>query len=158
NGAIVPAATTDTHGEFSLPLSPGRCAVTIAFEGFASRVVGVDAADGGRESRQVVLQIAGVQEAVSGSAAISAVETTTATKPPTPLRDIPQSVTIVPQAMMRNQLMTSIGQVVEYVPGITSHQGENNRDQLIIRGNSSSADFFVNGVRDDMQYYRDVYK
>jgi catecholate siderophore receptor len=28
---------------------------------------------------------------------------------------------------------------------------------VIIRGNSSSADFFVNGVRDDVQYYRDLY-
>ena len=40
---------------------------------------------------------------------------------------------------------------------MTTHQGENNRDQVIIRGNSSSADFFVNGVRDDVQYYRDLY-
>jgi catecholate siderophore receptor len=39
----------------------------------------------------------------------------------------------------------------------TSHQGENNRDQIIIRGNSTSADFFVNGVRDDVQYFRDIY-
>ena len=37
------------------------------------------------------------------------------------------------------------------------HQGENNRDQIIMRGNSSSADFFVDGVRDDVQYYRDLY-
>ena len=40
---------------------------------------------------------------------------------------------------------------------MTVHQGENNRDQVIIRGNSSSADFFVDGVRDDVQYYRDLY-
>ena len=33
----------------------------------------------------------------------------------------------------------------------------NNRNNFIIRGNSSSADFFVNGVRDDVQYYRDLY-
>jgi catecholate siderophore receptor len=46
---------------------------------------------------------------------------------------------------------------VRYVPGITAHQGENNRDQIIVRGNSSSADFFVNGARDDVQYYRDIY-
>jgi catecholate siderophore receptor len=50
------------------------------------------------------------------------------------------------------------GDVVRYVPaGITAHQGENNRDQIIVRGNSSSADFFLNGVRDDVQYYRDLY-
>ena len=54
--------------------------------------------------------------------------------------------------------MTSIGDVVKYIPGIQQqHQGENNRDQVIIRGNSTSADFYVNGVRDDVQYYRDLY-
>ena len=53
--------------------------------------------------------------------------------------------------------MMSMGDVVRYVPGMTAHQGENNRDQVVIRGNSSSADFFVNGVRDDVQYYRDLY-
>src|SRR2546426_5596001 len=53
--------------------------------------------------------------------------------------------------------MLSIGDVVRYVPGITATQGENNRDQLVIRGNSTSADFFLDGVRDDVQYYRDLY-
>src|SRR4030095_12349097 len=56
-----------------------------------------------------------------------------------------------------DQAMTSVADVVRYVPGIDVHQGENNRDQLIIRGNSTSADFFLNGVRDDVQYYRDLY-
>jgi catecholate siderophore receptor len=83
--------------------------------------------------------------------------TSSATKTDTPLRDIPQSVTIVTRALMQDQLMTSIGDVVRYVPGISLHQGENNRDQIIMRGNSSSADFFVDGVRDDVQYYRDLY-
>src|SRR4030095_16068410 len=58
---------------------------------------------------------------------------------------------------INDQMLLSIGDVVRYIPGITAHQGENNRDQIIIRGVSSSADFFVNGVRDDVQYYRDLY-
>ena len=53
--------------------------------------------------------------------------------------------------------MLSVGDVMRYTPGISVHQGENNRDQVIIRGQSSSADFFLNGVRDDVQYYRDLY-
>ncbi len=53
--------------------------------------------------------------------------------------------------------MQSIADVVRYVPGITAIQGENNRDQVVIRGNSSSADFFLDGTRDDVQYYRDLY-
>lgn len=80
-----------------------------------------------------------------------------ATKTLTPLRDVPQSVTVVPKDLIRDQLMGNMADVVRYVPGITTHQGENNRDQVIIRGNSSSADFFVDGVRDDVQYYRDLY-
>jgi catecholate siderophore receptor len=73
------------------------------------------------------------------------------------LRDIPQSISVVTKEQIRDQSMSSLSEVVAYIPGITSHQGENNRDQLVIRGNSTSADFFVNGVRDDVQYYRDLY-
>ena len=80
-----------------------------------------------------------------------------ATKTPTPLRDVPQSVTVVTRELIQDQMMMSVGDVMRYVPGVTVHQGENNRDQVIIRGNSSSADFFVDGVRDDVQYYRDLY-
>ncbi|MSU69912.1 MAG: TonB-dependent siderophore receptor [Opitutaceae bacterium] len=80
-----------------------------------------------------------------------------ATKTDTPLQDVPQSMTVVTQEQIQDQQMMSLGDVVRYVPGVSAHQGENNRDQIIFRGNSSSADFFVNGVRDDVQYYRDLY-
>ncbi|HYJ45784.1 MAG TPA: TonB-dependent siderophore receptor, partial [Pyrinomonadaceae bacterium] len=73
------------------------------------------------------------------------------------LRDIPQSVAVVTKEQIQDQLMQSIGDVVRYTTGLSVHQGENNRDQIIFRGQSSSADFFVNGVRDDVQYYRDLY-
>jgi catecholate siderophore receptor len=58
---------------------------------------------------------------------------------------------------MTDQMMMSMADVVRYVPGVTAIQGENNRDQVVIRGNNSSADFFLDGVRDDVQYYRDLY-
>ena len=83
--------------------------------------------------------------------------TMTATKTMTPLRDIPQSISIIGERQIADQSFTNIGDTVRYVPGITAHQGENNRDQVIIRGQNSSADFFINGVRDDVQYYRDLY-
>jgi len=81
----------------------------------------------------------------------------TATKTPTPLIDVPQSITVVTQQLIRDQMMLSVGDVVRYVPGVTAIQGENNRDQVVIRGQSTSADFFLDGVRDDVQYYRDLY-
>lgn len=80
-----------------------------------------------------------------------------ATKINTPLRDVPQSVTVVTRTLIRDQAMQSMGDVVRYVPGITMGQGEGHRDAPTIRGNSSTADFYVDGVRDDAQYYRDLY-
>jgi catecholate siderophore receptor len=84
-------------------------------------------------------------------------QTTTATKTPTLLRDIPQAVTVINRALMKDQGMQNLADVVRYVPGITMGQGEGNRDQPTIRGNSTSADFYVDGVRDDAQFYRDLY-
>ncbi|MDP9200989.1 MAG: TonB-dependent siderophore receptor [Gemmatimonadota bacterium] len=84
-------------------------------------------------------------------------ETATATKTPTLLRDIPQAVTVINRTLIRDQGMQGMADVVRYVPGITMGQGEGNRDQSTIRGNSTTADFFVNGVRDDAQYFRDLY-
>ena len=84
-------------------------------------------------------------------------ESYTATKTNTSLLNVPQSINIVTELQIKDQQMLGLGDVVRYVPGVTAHQGENNRDQIVFRGNSSSADFFLNGVRDDVQYYRDLY-
>ncbi len=80
-----------------------------------------------------------------------------ATKTSLPLRDIPQSVTVINRALMTDLSMQGMADVVRYVPGITMGQGEGHRDQPTIRGNSTTADFFVDGVRDDAQYFRDLY-
>ena len=84
-------------------------------------------------------------------------ETSTATKTPTPLIDIPQSLTLISSGMIRDQAMQNMGDVVRYVPGVQMAQGEGHRDAPIFRGNSSTADFFIDGMRDDTQYYRDLY-
>jgi catecholate siderophore receptor len=83
--------------------------------------------------------------------------TNTATRTPTPLRDVPQTVSIVTQALMRDLSMQGMGDVARFIPGVTMGQGEGNRDQPTIRGNNTTADFFVDGVRDDVQYFRDLY-
>ena len=46
---------------------------------------------------------------------------------------------------------------MNYVPGLNSSQGEGHRDSVVFRGVRSTADFFVDGVRDDVQYYRPLY-
>jgi catecholate siderophore receptor len=82
---------------------------------------------------------------------------TTATKTDTSLRDVPQSVTVISKDLIKDQDMRSMMDVVRYVPGVSMGQGEGHRDAPTLRGNSSTADFFVDGVRDDVQYYRDLY-
>ena len=82
---------------------------------------------------------------------------TTATKTNTLLRDIPQSITVVTRELIRDQSMQSMADVARYVPGVGVSQGEGNRDALVFRGNRSTGDFFTDGVRDDVQYFRDLY-
>ncbi|MEA3009288.1 MAG: catecholate siderophore receptor [Sphingomonadales bacterium] len=84
-------------------------------------------------------------------------ETCTATKTCTDVQDVPQSISIVTESQIEDQALRSIADVLLYVPGATSGTGEGNRDQIILRGNNTTADFFVNGVRDDVQYFRDLY-
>jgi catecholate siderophore receptor len=84
-------------------------------------------------------------------------ETRSATKTDTPLRDVPQSISIVTSDLIEDLDMRSMGDVVRYVPGVTMGQGEGHRDAPTLRGNATTADFYVDGVRDDVQYFRDLY-
>ena len=96
-------------------------------------------------------------EAVVDDSGYAASRTETATKTETPLIDVPQQVTVITRELIRDQAMQGIGDAMRYVPGIGIAQGEGNRDTPILRGNSSTADLFVDGVRDDVQYFRDLY-
>ncbi|MFY9826130.1 MAG: TonB-dependent siderophore receptor [Thermoanaerobaculia bacterium] len=158
-GAVPSApAVSDSEGRFTLDLPAGSHALRVELEGFAETVQRVTFSPGDSSLHDLVLQ-AGAQETITVRAqnGYQVPAITSGTKTLTPLRDVPQSITVVTRQLIQDQLMTSFGDVVRYVPGISLHQGENNRDQVIIRGNSSSADFYVDGVRDDVQYYRDLY-
>ncbi|NBW75826.1 MAG: TonB-dependent siderophore receptor [Sphingomonadaceae bacterium] len=81
----------------------------------------------------------------------------TATKTDTPLLDVPQSISVVTRERLDDQAQHSMADVLRYVPGTTIGQGEGNRDQVTLRGQNTTADFFLDGVRDDVQYYRSLY-
>jgi catecholate siderophore receptor len=83
--------------------------------------------------------------------------TSVATKINTPLVNIPQSLTVVTKEFISDTSFQNLTDITRYVPGVDIHQGEGNRDELIIRGVDSSANFFVNGFRDDVQIFRDLY-
>ncbi len=81
----------------------------------------------------------------------------TASKTDTALVDVPQAISVVTRELIDDQAMHSIGDITRYVPGAGIAQGEGNRDTPVLRGNATTADFFVDGVRDDVPYFRDLY-
>ena len=80
-----------------------------------------------------------------------------ALRTPTPIIDVPQSLSIITAEQIDEQGFTSIGDIVNYTPGINNSQGEGHRDSVVFRGVRSTADFYIDGVRDDVQYYRPLY-
>ncbi|WP_310498546.1 TonB-dependent siderophore receptor [Sandarakinorhabdus sp.] len=83
--------------------------------------------------------------------------TGTATRTDTPLLDVPQAINVLTRQRLDDQALLSVQDALRYVPGAVGAQGEGNRDQIVLRGNNSTADFFVDGVRDDVQVFRDFY-
>ncbi len=103
-------------------------------------------------------EVEGDQIVVTGhSDGYKATDSVTATKTDTPLLDVPQTVTVITRERLDDQAQRSMAEVLRYVPGTTVGQGEGNRDQITLRGQNTTADFFLDGVRDDVQYYRSLY-
>ena len=78
-------------------------------------------------------------------------------KSPTPIIDVPQSLSIMTAEDITARGITSIGQIIDYTPGVNTSQGEGHRDAVVFRGVRSTADFYLDGNRDDVQYYRALY-
>lgn len=81
----------------------------------------------------------------------------TATKTPTPLIDVPQAVSFITEDQLEDQSIRQLNDALRYVPGISMETGEGHRDEVFIRGQESTADFYIDGLRDDAQYYRSLY-
>ncbi|MGF1544734.1 MAG: TonB-dependent receptor [Parvularculaceae bacterium] len=75
----------------------------------------------------------------------------------TPLVDVPQSLTSFDAGLLAETRLTTYADIARYVPGVQFGQGEGHRDAPTIRGQATTADFYVDGVRDDVQYFRDPY-
>jgi len=80
-----------------------------------------------------------------------------ALKTPVEVIDVPQTVSIVTDEDIRKQGFRQVGDIIRYTPGVNTSQGEGHRDAVVFRGVRSTADFYQDGVRDDVQYYRSLY-
>jgi len=73
-----------------------------------------------------------------------------------PLKDLPQSVAVVPSEVLRDQRALSLQDALKNVPGVAFSHGDGQRDQVAIRGFTAIADQYVDGFRDDGLYFRDL--
>lgn len=83
-------------------------------------------------------------------------KSSTAAKIPVELRDLPQTVDVVPIEVLRDQRALSIQDAMKNIPGVGMSHGDGQRDQITIRGFSAISDQFVDGFRDDALYFRDL--
>lgn len=118
--------------------------------------------------------VPGAAVAQSGEATLPAVEvnspaeqagfrtesTPAATRTETPLRDIPQTINVVPAAVIESQGSTTLVKALRNVPGITftAAEGGTQANQIFyMRGFPSGGDLFLDGVRDIGEYNRDLF-
>ncbi|HEX2834638.1 MAG TPA: TonB-dependent siderophore receptor [Thermoanaerobaculia bacterium] len=147
-------ALTDASGRFSFHEADDKDAILIVADGFAPITIDVQT----RRDLRIVLETAALSDEITVLAPpYLPTRNASAIKTDTPLRDVPQAVSVITREVIAQQSMQSVGDVVRYVPGVGIAQGEGNRDTPIFRGNSSTSDFFVDGIRDDVQYFRDLY-
>ena len=100
----------------------------------------------------------GVSEAVTVEALVGGERRiASGTKTDTPLRDVPQAISVVSRDLIADKAMSTMADVVELCARRRHGAGEGHRDAPIFRGNTSTADFYVDGLRDDTQYFRDLY-
>ncbi len=108
----------------------------------------------------VTLDIQGQSESVEVTAGLP---TVASPKYQVPLRDVAQTIAVIPREVMEEQGATTLSEALRNVPGITLQAGEGGGssntagDMFNMRGFNASNSLFVDGVRDDGLISRDVF-
>lgn len=155
-------ANAKSNMQFSDQPSKLKSAIQLAIVGLSLSAIS-NAAIAEEQASEVISlkEISVVGKAESDTKPVkgyNAKKSRTATKTETDLKDTPQSISVVTQDVIKDQSIQSISEAVRYVPGVTASQGEGNRDAINFRGAGvTTGDFYQDGVRDDIQTYRDLY-
>jgi catecholate siderophore receptor len=108
----------------------------------------------------VILELQAQSESVEVTAGFPTVQSP---KYSVPLRDIAQTIAVVPREVIEEQGAVTLSDVLRNVPGITLQAGEGGGtsntagDMFNMRGFNASNSLFVDGVRDDGLISRDVF-
>ncbi|MGH8612077.1 MAG: TonB-dependent receptor, partial [Gammaproteobacteria bacterium] len=110
----------------------------------------------GEEIRQILPEIT-----VTGARTppYKASTATTGSKTEIPIRDIPQSVSVVKKELIRSQSAFSLRDALKNVSGLTIAAGEGGRtgDSITLRGFAANSDTYLDGVKNNGQYFRDTF-
>ncbi|MBW8831828.1 MAG: TonB-dependent siderophore receptor [Burkholderiales bacterium] len=145
----------DSRRHPSIPLSLRAAALALAFGAAHAQDAHPASQDEAKKPSEAALpeiKATATRERDSGTA-------TTGAKFDTPVRDIPQSVTVVDRKMIDSQAAASLKDSLRNVPGITLGAGEGGviGDNINLRGFSARTDVYLDGLRDRGQYSRDVF-
>ncbi|HEX8566090.1 MAG TPA: TonB-dependent siderophore receptor [Pyrinomonadaceae bacterium] len=171
NGAIVESAEvrlfnatkktvaetkTNEAGEFRFEVPAGVYSLVVKKDGMNESVRDVKISVS--QTLEIFLEPKTLEASVTitSNSEFAEIESQTATKTATPLRDLPLSVEIVGQKLLESQNARSLQDALYNVTAVTVAQGEGRRDQFFIRGFTALGDQFIDGVRDDAPYYRDL--
>lgn len=146
------ARTSGNDGKVTFENLPaGEYRIESSAQNFTPNHTTVTITDGQPASFQLVLSIAAIRTEVVVTAEEELVPTasSTATRTATPLLDLPQSVQILPRAILEDQQALSVADIVKNVSGITVPNSSGSRaEDLNFRGFTTGA-IFKDGFRND---------
>ncbi len=149
--------TADAEGLLHLTVPPGRYRATVSRPGFQTLSQEVDLPPTSQGALTFVLKIAdSVQTVEVRTEDFKADTADTATRLPITLLDTPQQVEVLTGELLRSRGVQSMKEAVEVIPAVGLQLGEGRRDNFFIRGFNAVGDMYIDGVRDDAQYYRDL--
>jgi catecholate siderophore receptor len=151
------AGVTDASGEFAALVLPGLYRITVTHSGFKTLEQPVEIATGQPTTLRLTLSIdAGAASVEVHAEGYKADDASSASRIPMTLEETPQQVEVLTGELMRARGAESMKQAVEMVPSVGLQLGEGRRDNFFIRGFNAVGDMYVDGMRDDAQYYRDL--
>ena len=85
--------------------------------------------------------------------------TSTGLKFESSIRDIPQSVSVVTEKLIKSQNAFNLRDALKNVSGLTIAAGEGGRtgDSITLRGFSANSDTYMDGAKENGQYFRDTF-
>ncbi|MFL6427531.1 MAG: TonB-dependent siderophore receptor [Acidobacteriaceae bacterium] len=148
----------DAAGNFHADLLSGTYRVSAVESGYQQVEQPVELHAGAPMRLTLTLKIEKNVETVTVTATDGYATTvqTTASRVPIRVLDLPQSAYTVTHQLLEDRGVVSLKDALAGVPGVQATLGEGRRDSFDIRGFTAGSDQYIDGVRDDAQYFRDL--